>query len=93
MGLQFDAGRHCIENRRESVILYDGEWYTRKGGGAIFAAGKVPQSVEVTKELLAYWIAFFDNPDMRDRFGMADLIIFAKNEIESERDLDDVIQD
>lgn len=49
MGLQFDAGRHCIENRRESVILYDGEWYTRKGGGAIFAAGKVPQSVEVTK--------------------------------------------
>jgi len=90
--MQYDAGRHCVENRRESVILYDGEWYTRKGGGAIFAEGR-SQSVEVNKELLAYWIAFFDNPDMRIKFNLVDLITFAKNEIESERDLDEVIRD
>lgn len=94
MGTQYSVGRHTFENRRESVILYDGDWYNHRDDRSkclIFGNTGEEQSVELDKEFLGYILAWFDDKQMREKFCLVDAVKFAKQEIESEEELDDAI--
>src|SRR3990167_2851382 len=74
MGMQFDVAQHVFENRRESVIFYDGCWYSRPDDRQLFGNTGGTQSIEMSKEYLACILAYFDATENRERFRLVDLV-------------------
>ena len=81
MGMQFDFGRHTFENRRESIILYDGEYMSGVLPHLFSGSSGQEKSIEMTKEYLAYLLVYFDNESHRRRFGLLERIAEVRQEM------------
>jgi hypothetical protein len=80
MGFQYDVNDHTFENRRESVIFYDGFWYEEKTEAMLFG-DDASQTVEMDKKYLALILAYFDQPGKRTLFGLGEFIANAKKNL------------